>query len=131
MGNYKYRFLLLRMEVKKMSDCLFCKIAKGEIPSNKVYEDDKILAFHDISPEAPVHILIIPKEHISCVNDINEENSSIVAHIFATIPELVKKLGIDKSGYRVVTNTLEHGGQTVPHLHFHLLGGRNLKWPPG
>ncbi len=114
-----------------MSDCLFCKIAKGEIPSNKVYEDDKILAFHDISPETPVHILIIPKEHISCVNDINHENSSIIAHIFATIPELVKKLGIDKSGYRVVTNTLDHGGQTVPHLHFHLLGGRNLKWPPG
>jgi len=114
-----------------MSDCLFCKIAKGEIPSNKVYEDEKILAFHDISPEAPVHILIIPKEHIGCVNDINVENSSIVAHIFATIPELVKKLGIANSGYRVVTNTLEHGGQTVPHLHFHLLGGRNLKWPPG
>ncbi len=84
-----------------MSDCLFCKIAKGEIPSIKVYEDDKILAFNDISPEAPVHILIIPK------------------------------VGIDKSGYRVVTNTLDHGGQTVPHLHFHLLGGRNLKWPPG
>jgi len=114
-----------------MSDCLFCKIAKGEIPSTKVYEDDKILAFNDISPEAPVHILIIPKEHTSCVNDINYDNSSIIAHIFAIIPELVKKLGIDKSGYRVVTNTLDHGGQTVPHLHFHLLGGRNLKWPPG
>lgn len=114
-----------------MSDCLFCKIAKGEIPSNKVYEDDKILAFHDISPEAPVHILVIPKEHISSVNDVTEENSIIVAHIFSTIPKLVKMLGIHETGYRIVTNILEDGGQTVDHLHFHLLGGRNLKWPPG
>lgn len=114
-----------------MNDCIFCKIAKGEIPSNKVYEDEKILCFHDISPEAPVHVLIIPKEHIECVNDINSENSSVISHVFTTIPEIVKKLGIDKSGYRVVTNTLSDGGQTVHHLHFHLLGGRNLKWPPG
>ena len=114
-----------------MSDCIFCKIAKGEIPSNKVYEDEKILCFHDISPAAPVHILMIPKEHIQSVNHIDNENSQIIAHIFATIPEVTKKLGIDESGYRVVTNILEDGGQTVPHLHFHILGGRNLKWPPG
>lgn len=114
-----------------MSDCLFCKIANGEIPSNKVYEDDKILCFHDINPEAPVHVLIIPKTHITCVNDINSENSEVIARIFTTIKEIAKKLGIEKSGYRVVTNTLRDGGQTVDHLHFHLLGGRNLKWPPG
>lgn len=114
-----------------MNDCIFCKIAKGDIPSNKVYEDEKILCFHDISPEAPVHVLIIPKEHIESVNDINNENNSIIAHVFATIPGIAKKLGIDKSGYRVVTNILRDGGQTVNHLHFHLLGGRNLKWPPG
>lgn len=116
---------------EKMSDCIFCKIVKGEIPSNKVYEDEKILCFHDVSPAAPVHVLIIPKEHIESVNHINLDNSEIVGHIFATIPKVVEKLGIEKSGYRVVTNILEDGGQTVPHLHFHILGGRNLKWPPG
>lgn len=114
-----------------MSDCLFCKIAKGEIPSNKVYEDDKILVFHDINPEAPVHVLIIPKQHITSMNDINSENSDIIAHVFATIPKLVKKLGISENGYRIVSNALRDGGQTVPHLHFHLLGGRSLQWPPG
>lgn len=114
-----------------MSDCLFCKIVEGQIPSNKVYEDKKILAFNDISPEAPVHVLIIPKQHITSMNDINNENAEIIKHIFTTIPEIVKKLGISESGYRVVSNALKDGGQTVPHLHFHLLGGRNLKWPPG
>ena len=109
-----------------MEDCIFCKIIKGEIPSNKVYEDDKVLAFHDINPEAPVHVLVIPKEHIESVNAINEENVDIVSHIFMVINKIVKELGIDKSGYRVLTNTGKDGGQTVHHMHFHVLGGKEL-----
>lgn len=114
-----------------MSDCIFCKIAKGEIPSKKVYEDDKVLAFYDIEPEAPTHVLIIPKNHIGSINEINGNNSSIVAHIFEVINKIVVELAIAETGYRVVSNCGEHGGQTVGHLHFHLLGGRNLAWPPG
>ena len=112
-------------------DCLFCKIAKGEIPSSKVYEDDKIYAFRDIEPQAPVHVLIIPKEHIASANELNEENSSIVAHIFATAAKIAASEGIADGGYRIVNNCGEDGGQTVKHLHFHLLGGRSLQWPPG
>ena len=114
-----------------MTDCLFCKIANKEIPSSAVYEDEKILAFKDINPEAPVHILIIPKVHMDSVQDINQSNSSIISHIFAIIPKLAKDLGVDEKGFRVVTNIGEHGDQTVKHLHFHMLGGRNLSWPPG
>ncbi|MFR5266016.1 histidine triad nucleotide-binding protein [Clostridium sp.] len=114
-----------------MSDCIFCKIAKGEIPSKKVYEDDKVLAFYDIEPAAPVHVLVIPKNHIGSINEINNENSSIVAHIFEVINKIVIELNIADTGYRVVSNCGEQGGQTVGHLHFHLLGGRNLAWPPG
>lgn len=108
-----------------MNDCIFCKIAKGEIPSNKVYEDDKVLAFHDLNPAAKVHILIIPKEHIANALEINEENSSIVAHIFEVIAKLAKELGLEQ-GFRVVSNCNEFGGQTVFHLHFHLIGGEQL-----
>ena len=111
--------------------CIFCKIVNKEIPCTKVYEDEKILAFKDINPSAPVHVLIIPKEHITSVNYINEGNAEVVGHIFATIAKLAKELGIDESGYRVVTNIGMQGGQSVEHLHFHLLGGRNLGWPPG
>ena len=114
-----------------MSDCLFCKIAAGEIPSQKVYEDDRILAFRDINPEAPVHILLIPKEHIGSVNELTAENSGVVAYIFQKAAELASELGIAESGYRIVTNCGEDGGQSVGHLHFHLLGGRGLAWPPG
>lgn len=106
-------------------DCLFCKIISGEIPSNKVYEDDKILAFHDISPMAPVHVVIIPKEHICCSDKLNEENSQVVAHIFSKIPKIAKLLNLE-NGYRIVNNCKEDGGQTVFHLHFHLLGGKKL-----
>ncbi|MCH5300431.1 MAG: histidine triad nucleotide-binding protein [Ruminococcus sp.] len=106
-------------------DCLFCKIISGKIPSNKVYEDDKILAFHDISPMAPVHVVIIPKEHICCADKLNEENSQVVAHIFSKIPEIAKLLNLE-NGYRIVNNCKEDGGQTVLHLHFHLLGGKKL-----
>lgn len=106
-------------------DCLFCKIIAGEIPSNKVYEDDKILAFHDISPMAPVHVVIVPKEHICCADKLNEENSQVVAYIFSKIPEIAKSLNLE-NGYRIVNNCKEDGGQTVFHLHFHLLGGKKL-----
>ncbi|MDO4748672.1 MAG: histidine triad nucleotide-binding protein [Eubacteriales bacterium] len=105
-------------------DCIFCKIANGEIPTNKVYEDDKIIAFNDLEPKAPVHVLIIPKEHICCADELNEENSAIVGYIFSKIPVIAKELSLD--GYRVVNNCKENGGQTVFHLHFHLLGGTKL-----
>ena len=111
-------------------DCLFCKIAAGDIPSNKIYEDDKILAFHDVSPQAPVHFLVIPKMHIACANEITAENSDIVAHIFTVIAKLAAELHLEK-GYRIVNNCGEDGGQSVQHLHFHVLGGRMLAWPPG
>ena len=112
-------------------DCIFCKIVKGDIPSNKIYEDDKVLAFHDISPEAPTHFLVIPKEHIRSANDINEENSHIISHIFLVINKLVRELNITETGYRIVNNCGKDGGQTVEHIHFHVLGQRDLKWPPG
>ena len=106
-------------------DCLFCKIVAGEIPSNKVYEDDLILAFRDIAPMAPTHILVIPKTHIGSVAEINAENSAVIAHIFREIPKIAKAEGLD-NGYRVVSNCGADAGQTVHHLHFHILGGRKL-----
>lgn len=114
-----------------MDDCIFCKIIKGEIPSKKIYEDDKVLAFYDISPEAPVHFLVIPKQHIESVNSLNSENVDIVSHIFLTINKIANELGISEGGYRIVNNTGEDAGQTVHHMHFHVLGGRSLQWPPG
>ena len=107
-------------------DCLFCKIVSGEIPSTKVYEDDKVLAFKDINPLAPVHILVIPKEHIDSVAAVTAENSAVVAHIFEVIAQIAKEQGIDKDGFRVVSNCGENGCQSVKHLHFHILGGRKL-----
>ncbi len=106
-------------------DCLFCKIAAGEIPSAKVYEDDVCLAFCDIAPQAPVHILIVPKAHIASADAVTEENSAVVAHIFETIPKVARAAGIT-NGYRVITNVGEDGCQSVRHLHFHLLGGKKL-----
>ena len=106
-------------------DCLFCKIIKGEIPSTKVYEDDKILAFRDINPQAPTHILVIPKEHIDGVDALNESNCAVVSHIFAKIAEIAKNEGLT-NGYRVVSNVGEDGGQTVRHLHLHIIGGAKL-----
>ncbi len=108
-----------------MSDCLFCKIIAGEIPSTKVYEDDLMFAFRDIAPQAPTHILIVPKAHLASADEITPENASVVAAIFAKIPQLAKAEGLEK-GYRVVTNIGEDGAQSVKHLHFHLLGGRAL-----
>lgn len=114
-----------------MADCIFCRIINGEIPCNKIYEDDKVLAFYDISPETPVHFLVIPKEHIENINKITKENSEIMSHIFVVINKIVKELNISENGYRVVTNCGKDGGQTVNHIHFHVLGGRSLQWPPG
>ncbi len=105
-------------------DCLFCKIVNGDIPSNKVYEDDKVLAFHDIAPQTPVHVIIIPKMHISCADEVNDSNSDVIGHIFSKIPVIAKELNLD--GYRIINNCKENGGQTVMHLHFHLLGGKTL-----
>lgn len=107
-------------------DCVFCKIIDGEIPSKKIYEDDKIIAFHDIAPNAPVHVLVIPKEHISSLNFIDEENSKLIADIMILIPNLAKELNVHESGYRVVVNCGSDSGMAVEHLHFHILGGRPL-----
>lgn len=109
-----------------MENCLFCKIIAGEIPSEKVYEDDEVLAFKDINPMAPIHILIIPKEHIDGADELNESNSAVTAKIFAVASRLAKEYGLD-NGFRIVTNVGSDGGQTVRHLHFHLLGGKKLK----
>lgn len=111
-------------------DCIFCKIAAGDIPSKKLYEDERCLAFYDLDPQAPVHFLVIPKEHIQSAHQLTPENCAIVGHIFSVIAELSAKLGLD-NGYRVVNNCGTDGGQTVPHLHFHVLAGRSLAWPPG
>ena len=112
-----------------MSDCLFCKIIAGDIPSNKVYEDDLCFAFYDIAPQAPTHFLVIPKAHIASVAGIDSENSIVVAHIFEVIAALTASKGIES--YRVVSNIGEQAGQSVPHLHFHVLSGRDMTWPPG
>ena len=106
-------------------DCLFCKIVAGDIPSTKVYEDEKVLAFRDIAPMAPSHILVIPKAHIGSVAEITAENSAVVAHIFEVIPQIAKAEGLE-NGYRVVSNCGDDAGQTVKHLHFHILGGKKL-----
>lgn len=112
-----------------MSDCLFCKIVAGDIPSKKVYEDDLCYAFYDIDPQAPVHFLVIPKEHIQSVSQVNDENAATVGHIFAVIARLAKELGLES--YRVVSNIGDQAGQSVHHLHFHVLSGRDMTWPPG
>ena len=111
------------------NDCLFCAIAAGEIPSNKVYEDELCYAFYDIAPQAPVHFLVIPRDHIGSVAEVNADNSAVVAHIFEVIAKLARDLVLDS--YRVVSNIGEQAGQSVHHLHFHVLSGRDMTWPPG
>lgn len=108
-----------------MENCIFCKIIAGDIPSTKVYEDELVYAFRDINPQAPTHILVIPKAHIGSVNEVTAENSGVVAHIFAVIPQIAKAEGL-AGGYRVVSNCGADAGQTVFHLHFHILGGKSL-----
>lgn len=111
-------------------DCIFCKIANGEIPSKKVYEDESVVAFYDLDPQAPTHILVIPKEHIASAAEITPENSAVVAHIFEVIAKLSKELDM-KDGFRVVSNCGESAGQSVKHLHFHIMSGRAFTWPAG
>lgn len=111
-------------------DCIFCKIIAGEIPSKKIFEDELVYVFEDIAPAAPIHYLIIPKEHISSAVEITPENSKVVAHIFEVIAKLAKDLKIE-DGFRIVNNCGEIAGQTVFHMHFHLLAGRKLEWPAG
>ena len=112
-----------------MADCIFCKIAAGGIPSTKVYEDEAVLAFKDLDPQAPTHVLIIPKEHIASAADITTENSAVVAHIFEVAAKLSRELGLD-NGFRIVNNCGEDGMQSVQHLHVHMLGGKKMGWPP-
>lgn len=111
-------------------DCIFCKIASGDIPSQKVYEDNICVAFKDLEPQAPSHILVIPKEHITSCAQINADNSGVVAHIFEVISKIAEENGFD-NGFRVVSNCGESAGQSVMHLHFHVLSGRDFAWPPG
>ncbi len=112
-----------------MSDCLFCRIISGEIPSSKVYEDELCYAFNDIAPQAPTHFLVIPKRHLASAAEVDESNSAVVAHIFEVIARLTKEKNIES--YRIVSNIGEQAGQSVPHLHFHVLAGRDMTWPPG
>lgn len=113
-----------------MGDCIFCKIIKGELPSEKVYEDDMIMCFKDLEPQAPVHVLIIPKKHIASMDELKDEDAQIIVHMNLKVKEIASALGLS-NGYRVVINCGEDGLQTVPHLHMHLLGKRFMKWPPG
>jgi len=112
-------------------DCLFCKLVAREIPADIVFEDDDVIAFRDIAPQAPTHILIIPKRHISTLNDLTEEDCALVGRLQFTAQKIAKQVGIAEDGYRVVMNCNEDGGQTVYHIHMHLLGGRSMTWPPG
>lgn len=114
-----------------MPNCLFCKIVAREISAQVVYEDDRVLAFRDINPAAPVHILIIPKKHISTLTDTNAEDTELMGHIVVTAAKLAGELGLAEKGFRLVSNCKEEGGQTVYHIHFHLIGGRQMQWPPG
>ncbi len=111
-------------------DCLFCKIIAGEIPSERVYEDERVLAFRDIDPKAPFHVIVVPKTHIASAAEITAENSADIAAVYEAIAKIADEQGLER-GFRVVNNCGEEGGQTVGHIHFHVLAGRNLAWPPG
>ncbi|MDL2281052.1 histidine triad nucleotide-binding protein [Selenomonadales bacterium OttesenSCG-928-I06] len=112
------------------ADCIFCKIASKEIPADIVYEDEKIMVFHDLNKVAPVHVLVIPKKHIENMLDAEQEEG-LLGHLMKSVATIAKMTNVAEDGFRLVSNTKENGGQTVPHLHFHLLGGRALDWPPG
>ena len=120
--------LLWRYE---MQSCIFCKIVAGEIPCKKVYEDDALFAFEDVNPAAPTHILIIPKRHMETLHEIQDTDKELIGSIFVAANEIARKQGIAQEGFRIVVNCGENGGQTVFHIHFHLLGGRRMEWPPG
>ena len=114
-----------------MNDCLFCKISNGEIPSDMVYESDSVLAFNDINPQAPTHVLIIPRKHIATLNDLESEHRELVGEMHMVAQQIASEHGHSESGYRTVFNCNDAAGQTIFHIHLHLLGGRNLDWPPG
>jgi histidine triad (HIT) family protein len=112
-------------------DCLFCRIAQQQLPAAILHEDDRVVAFRDISPQAPVHMLVIPKKHVTTINDLQPDDAALVGHMVLTAQKLAKAEGIDESGYRLVMNCNREGGQTVYHIHLHVLGGRGMQWPPG
>lgn len=114
-----------------MSDCLFCKMVRGEIKPDVVYEDEYVLAFRDINPQGPVHILIIPKEHIATLNELEEEHAELMGKLFLTAKKVAEKEKVAENGYRTVINCNRHGGQEVYHIHLHVIGGRQMTWPPG
>lgn len=114
-----------------MNDCIFCKIAAGEIPTNLVYDDGEILAFHDINPEAPIHLLFIPRRHIPTLNDLTEEDAMLIGRLHLAAKQVATQLGVAESGYRTVINCNRDAGQIIFHIHVHLLAGRELGWPPG
>lgn len=114
-----------------MQDCIFCKIVNREIPAQIIYEDDNVIAFPDIKPAAPVHVLVVPKRHIPTILDASSDDIPLLGQIMATLPKIATQLGLAEDGFRTVINTKDNGGQTVHHIHFHILGGRFMTWPPG
>ena len=114
-----------------MSECIFCKISKGEIPSENVYDDGSVIGFKDIQPQAPIHIVVIPKKHIDTMNDVTESDSELMASVLQACAKIAKDMNIAKNGYRIVINCNSDGAQAVFHIHAHLLGGRKMGWPPG
>jgi len=113
------------------AECLFCRIAAGTVPSTQVHADDRVIAFRDIAPAAPVHVLLIPRRHVASAADLGDDDGALLGHLFAVANEVAGREGIAESGFRIVTNVGPDSGYTVPHLHFHLLGGRRMSWPPG
>ena len=118
-------------EINMAEDCLFCKIIEGEIDSDIVYEDERVIAFKDIEPQAPVHFLIVPRKHIATLLDLEEEDNELIGHIYQVANQLAEEEGIAEDGFQIISNCGEAGGQSVFHIHYHLLGGRDLQWPPG
>ena len=114
-----------------MSDCIFCKIAAGEIPADLVYEDDQVVGFRDLNPQAPTHVLLIPRKHIASINELQPEDEAIIGRLYSAAAKVAAQEGFAESGYRTVINCNDDGGQTVFHVHLHLLGGRRMNWPPG
>lgn len=114
-----------------MSDCLFCRIVAGEIPSNLIHEDDHCVAFEDVGPQAPTHVLVVPREHIASMNDLSQDHEQLAGHLLLVAMKVARQRGHGESGYRTVINCQEGAGQSVFHLHVHVLGGRRFSWPPG